>query len=50
MADNRVKHALAAKASDGPFSSFQRCVRRGWYVAEWAGPEHRPETEYTEPW
>lgn len=38
---NPVKHGLAARAADWPFSSFARCVAHGLYPSDWAieGPE-----------
>jgi putative transposase len=34
---NPVKHGLAARADDWPYSSFHRCVRNGLYPAAWSG-------------
>ena len=38
---NPVKHGLAARPADGPFSSFAACVTRGLYPNDWAieGPQ-----------
>lgn len=38
---NPVKHGLAARPADWPFSSFSRCVALGLYPSGWAvnGPE-----------
>ena len=33
---NPVKHGLAARAADWPYSSFRRCVARGLYPADWS--------------
>ncbi|MGA8497853.1 MAG: transposase [Xanthobacteraceae bacterium] len=33
---NPVKHGLAARPADWPFSSFARCVARGLYPIDWA--------------
>ena len=40
---NPVKHGLAASAAEWPFSSFQRCVRKGLYPADWAGENTQVE-------
>ena len=34
---NPVKHGLAARPADWPFSSFPRYVRMGWYEPDWCG-------------
>ena len=34
---NPVKHGLAARVSDWPYSSFHRMVRDGIYPEDWAG-------------
>jgi putative transposase len=34
---NPVKHGLADKPGDWPFSTFPRCVRAGLYPADWLG-------------
>jgi putative transposase len=34
---NPVKHGLAEKPADWPFSSFRRCVAAGLYPAGWLG-------------
>jgi putative transposase len=47
---NPVKHSLAARAFDWPWSSFRRYVRMGWYPEDWSGPLHVPGAEYIEPW
>jgi REP-associated tyrosine transposase len=33
---NPVKHGLATRPADWPFSSFARCVARGQYSIDWA--------------
>jgi putative transposase len=36
---NPVKHGLAARPADWPFSSFAKCVTLGLYPVDWAkGP------------
>jgi len=32
---NPVKHGLVRKVSKWPYSSFSRCIQRGWYLQEW---------------
>jgi putative transposase len=32
---NPVKHGLASKVIDWPYSSFHRLVRKGWYAENW---------------
>jgi putative transposase len=39
---NPVKHGLAQDPSDGPFSSFRRCVSAGLYPARWLGGGAEP--------
>jgi len=34
---NPVKHGLADRPGDWPFSSFRRCVTAGFYPADWLG-------------
>jgi len=34
---NPMKHSLVQKASDCPYSSFQRYVKQGFYPIDWAG-------------
>jgi putative transposase len=34
---NPVKHGLAARPADWPWSSFHRYVRQGWYEEDWCG-------------
>ncbi len=34
---NPVKHGLAARAGDWPYSTFRRCVAAGLYPADWDG-------------
>jgi len=34
---NPVKHSLISRPGDWPWSSFRRCVKRGWYDADWCG-------------
>ena len=36
---NPVKHGLVAHARDWPWSSFRRCVQRGWYDSSWGSSE-----------
>ncbi len=36
---NPVKHGLAKHPIDWSWSSFRRCVERGWYEASWGGTE-----------
>ncbi|MEN8168780.1 MAG: transposase [Pseudomonadota bacterium] len=36
---NPVKHGLAKHPYDWPWSSFRRCVERGWYEASWGAAE-----------
>lgn len=36
---NPVKHKFAARPGDWPWSSFERCVARGWYSASWGHVE-----------
>ncbi len=33
---NPVKHGLATRAADWPYSSFRRCVERGFYPGGWS--------------
>jgi putative transposase len=35
-----VKHGLAARPADWPFSSFERCAALGMYPSDWAGTGH----------
>lgn len=39
---NPVKHGLVTRVEDWPYSSFARCVEKGWYEANWGTsvPEH----------
>jgi putative transposase len=39
---NPVKHGLAERPSDWPFSSFQRCVASGLYPGDWADRNAEP--------
>ncbi|HET7300954.1 MAG TPA: transposase [Oleiagrimonas sp.] len=32
---NPVKHGLVERVADWPYSSFNRCVERGWYTEDW---------------
>lgn len=32
---NPVKHGLAKRVRDWPYSSFSKCVERGWYEDDW---------------
>jgi putative transposase len=34
---NPVKHGLAGRVADWPYSSFHRYVSRGWLTADWGG-------------
>ena len=34
---NPVKHGLAERVSDWPYSSFHRHVKHGWLSSDWAG-------------
>jgi len=36
---NPVKHRLVRRPADWPWSSFARCVARGWYDAAWGKVE-----------
>lgn len=36
---NPVKHGLVERVVDWPYSSFHRCVKRGWYAADWGASE-----------
>jgi putative transposase len=36
---NPVKHGLAARPADWPWSTFGRCVARGWYDGAWGTAE-----------
>ena len=36
---NPVKHGLAARPAAWPWSSFRRCVARGWYHPDWGATE-----------
>jgi len=47
---NPVKHGLAERPIDWPWSSFRRYLRIGWYEEDWCGSLHLPGTEYIEPW
>jgi putative transposase len=45
-----VKHGLAARPSEWPWSSFHRYVRRGWYEPGWCGRRDLPgNVEYLWP-
>jgi len=39
---NPVKHGLARRPRDWPWSSFRRYVKRGWYEADWCGRTDLP--------
>ena len=41
---NPVKHGLAARPGDWPWSSFRRYVEMGWYEADWCGRVELPGT------
>lgn len=41
---NPVKHGLVERVADWPYSSFRRCVERGWYAADWGASEPRAPT------
>jgi len=45
---NPVRHGLVHRPADWPFSSFRRCVVRGFYPADWfgGGPEPAETGEY----
>ncbi len=34
---NPVKHGYAVRPTDWPFSTFRRCVQRGFYAPDWGG-------------
>lgn len=34
---NPVKHGYVSRVADWPYSTFHRCVRDGWYPADWGG-------------
>ena len=36
---NPVKHGHAKAPGEWPYSSFQHCVRKGWYPPEWGSVE-----------
>ena len=36
---NPVKHGYATMPARWPYGSFERCVRRGWYEADWGAAE-----------
>lgn len=36
---NPVKHGYARKPGEWPYSSFNRCVGKGWYSPEWGSVE-----------
>ena len=36
---NPVKHGLALRPGDWPWSSFKRCVSKGWYEESWGSCE-----------
>jgi putative transposase len=42
---NPVKHGLATRVADYPWSSFHRYVREGHYDVEWGRTNPRPETD-----
>jgi putative transposase len=39
---NPVKHGLATKPADWPWSTFKKFVSLGEYEDDWAGPLHQP--------
>src|SRR5262249_37530548 len=45
---NPVRHKLAIRASDWPYSSFHAYVRRGLLPADWAGDVEAPVTGFGE--
>ena len=45
---NPVKHRLAARVRDWPYSSFHRMVRLGIYPADWAGDVANEEGAFGE--
>ena len=47
---NPVKHALASRPSEWPWSSFGRYVEMGWYEPDWCGRADLPgSVEYVCP-
>ena len=38
---NPVKHGYCQQVADWPYSSFRRCVERGWYPPDWG--QNAPE-------
>ena len=36
---NPVKHGLVTRPGDWPWSSFRKCVARGWYAPDWGAEE-----------
>ena len=45
---NSVKHGLATRVGDWPYSSFHRMVRLGVYPEDWAGDMSRPDACFGE--
>ena len=45
---NPVKHGHASSPEEWPYSSFRRCVRKGWYSPDWGAtePEHLKDIDY----
>lgn len=46
---NPVKHGLASRVRDWPYSSFHRYVRHGILPADWAGDVDEGNRDYGEP-
>jgi putative transposase len=46
---NPVKHGLATRVCDWPYSSFHRYVRQGILPNDWAGDVHAAGARYGEP-
>lgn len=47
---NPVKHGLAVRPADWPFSTFHRYVKAGWYEYDWCGRTDLPRnTQYIWP-
>ena len=46
---NPVKHGLAIRACDWPYSSFHRYVRAGLLPEDWGGVVNRTSSNFGEP-
>jgi len=47
---NPVKHGLARRPSEWPWSRFARYVEMGWYEPDWSGRADLPgSVEYVSP-